>query len=292
MKNVIDKSKKLIRQTQAVRDVLKRLPSAAGEINKIVETAAGAIHQIRIDAGAAMADLRIDDDFRFGDILKETTLAQEHILECGYFLSEVSLDLGTMVSSSSGSNPLGEVGRLIIRLRNVAAGSVGDGFARKFPRRYEDSKTLKAIFFAIERTSILSASISEFGLVPHEIQISVGEFPSIRVSWRNPVLDPQGETEEFSEAIQDVEFEGDSKTKIEAPSYLSQPETGFFPPTSRPRSPKAAEGEGQGATQEATQEATTHKGGGAATTETKGDSDPLAKFKGKPPLTKRATVLG
>ena len=285
MRKVIDRSKKVLHYAKAVRDVVDRIPSAAGDINRMVSTASSAFQQMRLDASDVISGLKTERDEDFVDIIKETTLNQEYILSRGYFLSGVNLDLGSTFITPGGMGNGG--GQLTLHLRNIAAGQTGDYFRRDLPRGWNESPTMKAVLFAIERASSLSTQISEFGFVPHEIQVVAGSIPSIQVFWKNPLVDEFGRVEENEGDIDDDA--NSSANLIRGTPW--KPEEGFFPPTAR----NAGRGESSGIPEKEKHKILdTKPDTGDSVSPKRGEEiedspsqDPLAKFKIRPRVVKR-----
>lgn len=235
MRKVIDNSKKVFRYAKAVRDVVDKIPSAAGDINRMVSNASSALQQIRLDATDVISGLKTERDEDFVDIIKEATLNQEYILSRGYFLSGVNLNLGSALIFSSSTE--GPGGRLTLHLRNIAAGQTGDYFRRDLPQGWDESPTMQAVLFAIERAAELSSQISDFGFVPHEIQVVAGSSPSIQVFWKNLLGDEAVEGSEVEAGAGGGWGEGGVVNDASASNLTRgatwRPEEGFFPPATK-----------------------------------------------------------
>jgi hypothetical protein len=216
MKKIINKSKNILRYSKSVQDIISKIPSATSELQEIAMQAASTIHRLKVDADAVITDLKSENEEQFGEVLREVTLAQERLLDCGYSLEGAHLDLGSIPVAWSVGKPALEIGRLTIRLKRCSVSAEPPSLLPS------DTKTLRALFFAIDRANDLATKVLIFGLVPDEILVTVGALPSLRIVWKNTATT-------HGESAEDGDLSNPPQASLGASWSLGY-SGGFFPP--------------------------------------------------------------
>jgi hypothetical protein len=267
MRSLLKKSKALLRHSGRVKEMLRTMPETAAGIQDLVAQATSTIQQLRVDADSLMGDLKVENEAHFGEILREVSFAQDVLLEAGYIFGGASISMGSLPAAWSVGKPALEFGRLTIHLERTE--SPPKSLILPAAIEQQSSKTLKALFHAIQRAQDLADNMHGLGLVLDELLVTVGPLPSIKIVWSNAVL-----VEDTGEGI--CEPRSASKGAI-TPSWSAADE-GFFP--ERPRSVSApTPAKPVGSTFVPADET-------VAETVRDDPSDPLAKFKKMPNLKK------
>lgn len=168
--------RELQRRADQIKQAVASAPPKVAEFRNAVLMTAGQLQQLRTDFQAGFTGLRADNDEMLTEALREINANTDTLLEAGFELSRVDMDLGINR-------------RLIVRLQKVddvpgpklhslVVGNLG-------------RKTVHALLTAIQTAGELAGSIQLSNLTYDQIIVDVGLAPSVRVCWRSVDLEPE-----------------------------------------------------------------------------------------------------
>jgi hypothetical protein len=168
MKKFISKVQNLSQKAAHLRQVVEAAPAQAAQIRDTVLMTAGQLQQMRQDLQGSVTGLRADNGDRLAQALREINDHADVLLQAGYALSGVDMEL----SPSQ---------RLIVHLEKVE--SVPEPNLRALMSANSGRQTIYSLLAALAKADGISESIHLSNLTYRELIVHVGPTPSVRLCW-------------------------------------------------------------------------------------------------------------
>lgn len=169
MKQFISKAKNLSQRAAELRTALQQLPPKVAEVRETIAATAGQLQQLKVDVQSSVTDLKADNEHRISHALLEIESSRGIFLDAGFELGGVELEISP-------------VQRLLVRLRKLE--EVPLSALRALIAANQKVKTTHAILSALLQAQQMADEVELADLEYRELLVSLGPIPSIRLCWR------------------------------------------------------------------------------------------------------------
>lgn len=180
MKKFISRVQDLSQRAAQLQQTLQSAPAKAAQIREAVAATTGQLQQLRSEVQTSFTGLRTDNDDKLTESLLEIDGSAELLLQAGYHLDGVDMDLGINR-------------RLIVRLEKVE--DVPHGTLRSLIAANQSKPALHGILSALLRAEGLADRIALTHLTYQTLIVDVGLAPCVRLCWRSEAEGVVEETE-------------------------------------------------------------------------------------------------
>jgi hypothetical protein len=169
MKRFISKVQNLSQKAAELKAAMQQVPPKVAEVRETIAATAGQLQQLKVDVQSSMTDLKADNEHRISHALLEIESSRGILLEAGFELSGVELEISP-------------VQRLLVRLRKLEEVSLSA--LRALIAANQRVKTIHAILSALLQAQQMADEVELTDLEYRELMVSLGPIPSIRLCWR------------------------------------------------------------------------------------------------------------
>lgn len=169
MKRMIRRVQDLGQKASQLKQALEAAPAKAAELRESVLMTAGQFQQMRHDVQSTMTGLRVDSEDRLAQALREINGATSTLLEAGYELTGVDMDLSP-------------VQRLVVHLEKIDHAS--EQTIRSLLSANSGRQTVYALLSALAKADAVSEKVRVPDFTYRELLIHLGPTPSVRLCWR------------------------------------------------------------------------------------------------------------
>jgi hypothetical protein len=169
MKKFTERVQRVSQKAAEIRQTIERVPARVAEIREIGAMATGEVQKLRTELVSSLSTLRAETDDQLVTALREIDGDSETLLEAGFRLRGVDMDLGS-------------VRRLKVHLERVS--EVDPAAIRALQDDNADKPALHTLLVALTKAGELAGTIPLDHLRYGAITIEMGLIPSVRVGWR------------------------------------------------------------------------------------------------------------
>lgn len=168
MKQFISKVKNLSRKAAEIKAAMQQVPPKVAEIREAVTATAGQLQQLKHEIQFSVADLKADQEDSLSEALLEINNSAEVFAKAGFALNGVDLELSP-------------VQRLLVHLALVA--EVHASVLRSLHQANQHRRTTRAILSALLQAQQMAETVELASLVYSEVIVGIGPTPSVRLCW-------------------------------------------------------------------------------------------------------------
>jgi hypothetical protein len=171
-KRFTKKLQNLGQQAAKIRQVVEAAPEKAAQLRDVVTLTTTQLQQLKTELQAGIAGLRAESGDRLLIALREIHADRPVLLEAGFELAGVDLDLAANQ-------------RLTLYLSRIE--EVSTATLRSLREAHQQQHTLHGLLTAILEAQELASRVDLRDLTFNELEIHVGPIPTARVCWRSAV---------------------------------------------------------------------------------------------------------
>lgn len=222
----VAKLQNLGRRAEQIRQAVETAPEKAARLREAVTLTASQLQQVRAEVQTGIAQLRADTGDRLLASLAEIRDAAGVLSEAGFELTGVDLELGLAVGQ-----------RLLLQLRKIA--EVPPSTVEALALAHPQLPVLGSVLVAIQRALELGKRVDLRDLEVHQLIVSVGPVPSVRIGWRSVAAEAEpAEKKSLAESgsVKPVVTrpEAPAPSTFATPPVLGSITSVLFPPTPAP----------------------------------------------------------
>lgn len=175
MKKFITKVQDVRQKAAEIAHVIESAPAKAAELREAVLATAGQMHQMRRTVQDAAHGLVANDEERLLAALHEIDTRAGTFREAGYDLENVEMELAVPQ-------------RLIVHLEKVA--EVAPAMMRSIADANRSYPTTHAILTALLKAEDMAGKVELEHLTFHQLTVYMGPVPTVRLCWGVPYAEP------------------------------------------------------------------------------------------------------
>jgi hypothetical protein len=170
MKQFISQVKNLSQKAAEIKAAMQQVPPKVAEIREAVAATTGQLQQLKSEINYSVADLKADDEDRLSRALQELNNSREVFAEVGFVLSGVDFEISP-------------VQRMLVRLTQTEV--VQASVLRALLTANQPRRTIHAMLSAILQAKQMADTVEFDGLHYAELIVGIGPIPSVRICWRD-----------------------------------------------------------------------------------------------------------
>ena len=169
MKKFINRAKDWSQKAVELKAALQQLPPKVAEVRETIAATAGQLQQLKTDVQSTVTDLKADNEQHISHAVQEINTSQETLLDAGFELDGLDLELSP-------------VQKLLVRLNKLEDVSLSE--IRSLISANHHRKTTQAILTSLLQAQEMADSVELAGLDYCELIVGIGPIPSVRICWR------------------------------------------------------------------------------------------------------------
>lgn len=169
MKQFISQVKNLSQKAAEIKAAMQHVPPKVAEFREAVAATTGQLQQLKSEIQYSVADLKADDEDRLSRALQELNNSREVFAKVGFELSGLDFEISP-------------VQRMLARLTQIE--EVHASVLRAVLTANQPRRTIHAMLSAILQAKQMAETVECGELHYAELIVGIGPIPSVRMCWR------------------------------------------------------------------------------------------------------------
>ena len=169
MKQFISNIKNLSQKAAEIKAAMQQVPPKVAELREAVTATAGQLQQLKHEIQFSVADLKADQEDHLSEALQEINHSADVFEKAGYVLDGVDLEISP-------------VQRVLVHLLRIE--EVHISMLRSLIQATEHRRTTRAVLSSLLQAKQMAEAVEVGGLIYNEVIVGIGPIPSVRLCWR------------------------------------------------------------------------------------------------------------